>query len=184
MSEIDEPIHLSSYDQEWPRLYQSEARRIQAVLPADVAVEHIGTTSVAGLLAKPIIDIILGLAACHDQNKVRATPVTLGYKDLGEAGVPGRLYFRRRGKTAFNIALVKHGGPIWTANLAFRNYLRTHPEAAREYAETKRAAIQSGTRTLLAYSDYKSVVLRRLLDKLCRWTSKQSGLICDGPPSI
>jgi GrpB-like predicted nucleotidyltransferase (UPF0157 family) len=169
VTELDEPIHLSSYDQEWPYLYASEARRIRAALPADVAVEHIGSTSVAGLLAKPIIDIMLGLAAHHDLNKVWATLVALGYEDLGEAGVPGRLYFRRRGETAFNIALVQHGGPIWTANLAFRDYLRTHPEAAREYAETKQAAIQSGARTLLAYSDHKNAVLRRLLDQAIKW---------------
>jgi GrpB-like predicted nucleotidyltransferase (UPF0157 family) len=165
VTELDEPVHLFPYNQEWPHLYASEARRIRAALPADVAVEHIGSTSVAGLLAKPIIDIMLGLGTHHDQNKVRAMLVALGYEDLGEAGVPGRLYFRRREETAFNIALVRHGGPIWMANLAFRDYLRTHPEATREYAETKRAAVQSGARSLLAYSDYKSAVLRRLLEQ-------------------
>jgi GrpB-like predicted nucleotidyltransferase (UPF0157 family) len=142
MAELDEPIHLCPYDPKWPALFASEARRILAALPADVSIEHIGSTSVPGLVAKPIIDIMLGLARTHrDLDTVRTTLTNLGYEDMGEAGVPGRLYFRRRAETAFNVALVTRGGSVWIANLALREYLRTHPEAAREYADTKRAAV-------------------------------------------
>lgn len=165
MTELDEPIHLCVYDQQWPTLFASEARRIAAGLPADVAIEHIGSTSVPGLLAKPIIDLMLGGEAHHSPVSMRSALVALGYEDLGEAGVPGRIYFRRRAKTAFNIALVVRGGSIWTANLALRDYLRANPNAAREYADTKRAAFESGVRSLLAYSDYKSAVVARLMSQ-------------------
>jgi GrpB-like predicted nucleotidyltransferase (UPF0157 family) len=165
MTELDEPIHLSAYDPQWPTLFASEARRIAAGLPTDVAIEHIGSTSVPGLLAKPIIDLMLGGGAHHGPVSIRSVLVALGYEDLGEAGVPGRIYFRRRAETAFNIALVVRGGSIWAANLALRDYLRANPDAAREYADAKRAAFESGIRSLLAYSDYKSAVVARLMSQ-------------------
>ena len=78
---------------------------------------------------------------------------------------PGASYFRRRAETAFNLALVARGGSIWISNLALRDYLRTNPEAAREYAEIKRSAFRSGIRSLLAYSDYKSAVVTALIGR-------------------
>lgn len=163
VTEVDEPIHLRPYNPEWPALFASEARRIAAALPAGVAVEHIGSTAVPGLLAKPIIDIMLGTGSGHSLDRLRPALVALGYEDMGEAGVPGRLYFRLRAETAFNIALVAHGGSIWIANLALRDYLRTNPAAVRQYADAKRAAWESGARSLLAYSECKSAVVERLL---------------------
>ncbi len=65
---------------------------------------------------------------------MRAAVAALDYEDMGEAGVPGRIYFRRRAGAAFNIALVPLGGHLWTCNLALRDYLRKSPEAARDYA--------------------------------------------------
>ena len=165
MTELDEPIHLCEYDQQWPLLFASEARRIAAGLPWDVAIEHIGSTSVPGLLAKPIVDLMVGGEPHHHAVSTRSALVALGYEDMGEAGVPGRVYFRRRAKTAFNVALVVRGGSIWTANLALRDYLRANPDAAREYAEAKRSAFESGIRSLLAYSDYKSAAVARLMSQ-------------------
>jgi GrpB-like predicted nucleotidyltransferase (UPF0157 family) len=69
-------------------------------------MEHIGSTSVPGLLAKPIIDIMIGTQAHHNLEAVRKALVDFGYEDIGETGVPGRIYFRRRVGAAFNIALV------------------------------------------------------------------------------
>jgi GrpB-like predicted nucleotidyltransferase (UPF0157 family) len=165
VTDLDEAIHLSEYDPRWAILFGAEAQRVSSGLPADIRIEHIGSTAVPGLLAKPIIDIMVGTEPHHQLEAVRATLVDLGYEDMGEAGVPGRIYFRRRIGGAFNIAVVPAGGRLWTANLAFRDYLRTSPEARREYADTKRQAFASGVKSLLAYSDYKSVVLSRLIQQ-------------------
>jgi GrpB-like predicted nucleotidyltransferase (UPF0157 family) len=154
---------LSAYDSGWPILYAAEARRLAAVLPAGVRVEHIGSTAVPGLLAKPIVDIMAGIGREHDVGAVRAVLTASGYEDMGEAGVPGRLYFRRRTAAAFNIALVAHGGSIWNANLGLRDYLRANPAAAGHYASVKRSAVESGADSLLAYSNYKSAVLAGLI---------------------
>jgi GrpB-like predicted nucleotidyltransferase (UPF0157 family) len=164
MAEIDEPVHLSLYNPEWPVLFAAEAKRIVSVLPTQVLVEHIGSTSVVGLLAKPIIDIMVGIRL-QDVNSVRRGLRALGYDDLGEAGVPGRLYFRRRVKHAFNIHVVRYGGPIWRKNIALREYLREEAEAALVYAEVKRSAIESGATMLLSYSDYKREALGELITR-------------------
>ncbi len=162
---LDEPIHLCDWDPRWPALFALEAERIAAGLPEKIAIEHIGSTAVEGLPAKPIIDVMLGAEPHHDIAGVRSALVDLGYEDMGEAGVPGRLYFRRRAETDFNIALVARGGSIWISNIALRDYLRTNPEAAREYAEIKSSAFRSGIGSLLAYSDYKSAVVTALIDR-------------------
>jgi GrpB-like predicted nucleotidyltransferase (UPF0157 family) len=163
VTDLDEVIHLSEYDPQWAVLFCAEAERISLALPADVTIDHIGSTAVPGLIAKPTIDIMVGAEPHQRLEAIRSALVDLGYEDMGEAGVPGRIYFRRRIGTAFNIALVLRGGPVWVANLAFRDHLRTNPEARREYAETKRQALDSGIQSLLAYSEYKSAVVSRLI---------------------
>ena len=174
MTDLDEPIHVSGYDPAWPEIFEAEARRIETALRQAIQIEHIGSTSVPGLVAKPIIDIMVGVVADPDYKhlleSVRTRIDMLGYEDMGEAGVSGRIYLRRRlGKDSrlagFNIALVAHGGPTWKSNLALRNYLRTNPDAAREYTEIKRAAVANGATWLLAYSDFKRDCVNRLMDR-------------------
>ena len=93
MKELDEPIHLCSYDEQWPKLYTLEAQRMAEELPADVVIEHIGSTAVPGLLAKPIIDMMIGMEPHHNHQRVRSVLVTIGYEDMGKAGVPGGCTF-------------------------------------------------------------------------------------------
>ena len=173
MPDLDEPIHLSGYDSTWPDLYAAEVRRIAKALPQGVWFEHIGSTSVPGMLAKPIIDIMIGVEA-GSVERIRVKVGELVYEDMGEAGLSGRIYLRRRiaaskvagfDLTGFNVALVEYGGAIWKSNLALRDYLRTNPEAAREYTEVKQAAVSSGATSLLAYSAYKRECVNRLMDR-------------------
>lgn len=164
MPEIDEPVHLSPYNPKWPALFAAEAERIVSNLPLQIAVEHIGSTGVAGLPAKAIIDIMVGIQQ-KDTDGVRRGLRSLGYDDLGEAGVPGRLYFRKRVPHAFNVHVVHQDGPIWKSNIALREYLRHHSEAARQYADVKRSAIESGATMLLSYSEYKREIVTELITR-------------------
>lgn len=84
MAELDEPIYLCTYDQQWPALFASEAQRIAAGLSVDVAIEHIGSTAIPGLLAKPIIDVMLGMDSHHSLPAIRSELVALGYEDIGK----------------------------------------------------------------------------------------------------
>lgn len=148
---VDEPVHLVGYDSLWPALFCEEAKRLTEALPG-AAIEHIGSTAVPGMVAKPIVDIMVGAPEA-----AREVIARLGYEDLGEAGVAGRIYLRRRGSGQdYNIALMEREGRLWKANLAFRDYLRSDQKAAQEYAAMKKEAIARGARMLLAYSELKS----------------------------
>ena len=164
---LDEPVEIVDYKPIYEGRYRAERDRLRLGLAtATLKFEHIGSTAVPGLAGKPVVDLMLGAppAAWADLEALRARIVGLGYEDLGEAGVPGRIYFRRRTKLrAFNVALVEHDGAHWRENVALRDYLREHPEAAAKYAEAKRAAVAGGARTLLAYSEAKRGVFGELL---------------------
>jgi GrpB-like predicted nucleotidyltransferase (UPF0157 family)/N-acetylglutamate synthase-like GNAT family acetyltransferase len=169
VTSIDEPVELVEPRRDWPALAAAENEVVRAALgPLAVAVEHIGSTAVPGLAAKPIIDLQVGTAG--RPGPAAGSPLAvLGYEGLGEAGVPGRLYFRKRGPAAYNVHIVAYGGNHWVANLAVRDYLRAHPAAAAEYVAVKRAAAGAGR--LLAYSERKGEFVRELVRRALAWTA-------------
>jgi len=160
---LDEPVSLAPADPRWRELAAEEAARLRAALP-DAAVEHVGSTAVPGLEAKPIIDLLVGVPDLS--NGVRLPD----YESMGEAGLAGRLYFRKRGPVSFNAQVVQHGSPLWQDALLLRDYLCAHPQESERYAEQKRKAIASGATTLLRYSDEKAGAVADLLERARRWS--------------
>ena len=91
------------------------------------------------------------------------------YEALGEAGVPGRLCFRKRGPVSFDAQVVELGGVLWRDALLLREYLRTHPEDRERYAAKKRETVAGGVNMLLRYSEEKAGVLLEMLERARRW---------------
>jgi GrpB-like predicted nucleotidyltransferase (UPF0157 family) len=139
MAPTDDPI--AAYDPRWPVWFLKERSRLAAAVGTDaLAIEHVGTSSVPGLEGRAVIDILIGVGAGADAlGRVRAAVAALGYEDLGEAGVPGRVTLRRRADQAFEIAVVEHGGKLWSDVVAIRDLLRRDPEVAKAYGARKRA---------------------------------------------
>jgi GrpB-like predicted nucleotidyltransferase (UPF0157 family) len=163
---LDEPIHLEPYQHEWVEAFRLEQKRLATNLGVGiVAIEHIGSTGVPGLSGKPIIDIMIGAQRLPPPDDWSEALINLGYEALGEAGVPGRLYFRLRTRPVCNVHLVEQNGTHWVNNLAFRDYLRQSPGAARQYEMVKYAAVDGGATTLVAYSLAKSSVVEALLTR-------------------
>jgi GrpB-like predicted nucleotidyltransferase (UPF0157 family) len=161
---LDESVHLEPYDPAWEQAFQSEQKHLSNGLGLAIrTIEHIGSTAVPGLLAKPIVDIMIGVTQFPPPTPWSETIVALGYEAFGEAGVPERLYFRKRNRVPYNVHVVEHHGVHWVNNLALRDYLRGSPEAATHYASVKRAAIAAGATTLLTYSAAKGTVVEELL---------------------
>jgi GrpB-like predicted nucleotidyltransferase (UPF0157 family) len=165
---VDEPVEITDYDPEYEGRYRGERDRVRLGLAtASLKFEHIGSTAVPGLAGRPVVDLMLGASPTvwAALEELRPRVLALGYEDLGEAGVPGRIFFRKRtALRAFDLALVEHEGPLWRDNLALRDYLRAHPQQAAKYAEAKRAAIAGGATTLLAYSAATAPVLAALVE--------------------
>ena len=168
MAEIDEPIELCEYQATWPRVFAEEQRRIcQALNIPSEDLEHIGSTAVPGLAAKSTVDLMLGIVQLPPDGEFLKRIELLGWEALGEAGVPGRFYFRMRSALHANLHVVLKSGAHWVNNLAIRDYLRKNEDARERYAKAKRRALARGARTLLPYSaekaDFVSALLKEAL---------------------
>jgi GrpB-like predicted nucleotidyltransferase (UPF0157 family) len=102
-----------------------------------LAIEHTGSTAVPGLAAKPIIDILAGLRTEDARPAAIAALEAAGYVHRGEQEIPGRDFFRRGDPRQFHVHLTAVGSAFWTDHLAFRDWLRAHPDSAAQYAELK-----------------------------------------------
>jgi GrpB-like predicted nucleotidyltransferase (UPF0157 family) len=142
---------------------QEMARLSLTLKVAADSIQHIGSTAVADLIAKPIIDIMIGVAAYPPPTLLIKRLQEIGYKCLGEAGVPERLYFRRRAVDCFNVHVVLLGGCHWLNNLSLRDLLRSEPAARQRYEAAKLDAVRAGHNMLLAYSNAKSAVTMELI---------------------
>jgi GrpB-like predicted nucleotidyltransferase (UPF0157 family) len=131
------------YDPDWPRRFEQEQAVLAAVFPeGEASIEHIGSTAVPGLGAKPVIDIMVGVARLPEaENRIAALEaVDYEYVPEYEHELPERRYFRkpRVGPRAYHLHCVVKGGDLWSRHLAFRDYLRAHPNAVAEYYALKR----------------------------------------------
>jgi len=132
-----DPVLLVPADPSWPAAFAAEAERLRAAaadLP--VAVEHVGSTAVPRLVAKPVVDILVGVPSLADADALVPRLQALGYEYVPafEKQIPDRRYLRTR-KT--HVHVVRKGGALWYEYLAFRDWLRAHPEDARRYAVLK-----------------------------------------------
>lgn len=137
-------IEIRTYDSDWPRMFGLECARIEAALGDLVtAIEHIGSTAVPGLCAKPIIDLLVGIPDfARDRSTCREPLRAHGYAYMGEyeAWLPDEMLFRkvgRDGRWTHHAHVTEHDGPVWTDYLMLRDYLRSHAEAAHAYANLK-----------------------------------------------
>jgi GrpB-like predicted nucleotidyltransferase (UPF0157 family) len=160
-----EPVKVVEYDPAWPELYERERDLIGGSLGDLVAaIEHVGSTAVPGLGAKPIIDMMIGLRGLVDGEACVGPLEELGYEYKGEFGIPGRLYFRKivEGKRRYQIHMVEAGSDFWERHLLFRDYLRGHPDEAVDYYELKvRLAAEFGT-DREGYTEAKTEFIRSM----------------------
>jgi GrpB-like predicted nucleotidyltransferase (UPF0157 family) len=171
---VREPLGLESglvrvvaHDPAWTALFDAEAGRIAAAVRAadapSLALEHIGSTSVPGLAAKPILDILAG----HRPDVPAATyidPLTsVGYIYRGDRGLPGREFFRRGDPRSHHVHLTAVGSSYWREYLSFREALRADPALVAAYAELKLALAARHPRDREAYIEGKTAFVRRVV---------------------
>lgn len=156
-------VVLADYDPQWPERYRAEAARIRAALGGWIEqIEHVGSTAVPGLAAKPIIDIAVGVRRLADAERCIEPLERIGYayRPGAEVMVPDRRFFQKGGSVAreFHVHVVDVRGPDWERWLLFRDYLRAHPEKAREYERLKRT-LASCHRDNRAYTAQKTAFI-------------------------
>jgi GrpB-like predicted nucleotidyltransferase (UPF0157 family) len=142
MSAISNPVVVSPYSTEWPdRFRDARDELFAAFAPTGVAIEHIGSTSVPGLAAKPVIDVLLGADSLADvESKIEALG-RLGYAYVPkyERELPMRRYFVKSSAGALRIHLhaVERGSRLWQEHRAFRDALRADAGLRSEYQSLK-----------------------------------------------
>jgi GrpB-like predicted nucleotidyltransferase (UPF0157 family) len=157
-------VKLSPYTDEWKLLFEEEkATLLTAVGSYILDVQHVGSTSIPGMLAKPIIDIAIAVLD-FEEAKVCIRPIeALGYEYKGEFGIPLRHYFVKGDPRIFHIHICEINSLEWQDHLLFRDYLCQHPNVAREYAELKKQLASKFPQDRTAYLDGKALFIQRVL---------------------
>jgi len=166
---LPRPVVIADYDPTWPVLFQLEKARILGALAGQSAsVEHIGSTAVPGLAAKPIIDILVGVSDLHTADACVPFLVALGYtySREQEEAMPERRYLDRADADgSYHLHLVAIGGDFWRRHLAFRDYLRSHPQVAADYERLKRSLAERYRHDREGYTDAKTEFIRTVEEK-------------------
>ena len=171
MSDDGDPIEVVAYDPRWVELFAVAERELRAVLvPFVVEIEHIGSTAVPGLAAKPVIDIQVGVRTLDDSAEIVAAVESLGYEYVPEFEdeLPDRRYFRRwaNGRRSHQIHLVERSNTDWwDRHVRFRDWLRTHHDDRDRYAELKLNLAATHRDDRRAYTGGKSHFVRAIEDK-------------------
>ena len=170
-------IRVVPHDSDWARQYAEEARRIASVAPAALDLHHIGSTSIPGILAKPIIDMLGTVPDLAMIDAATSAFETLGYLALGEFGIPGRRYLRRddaAGVRSHHLHVFEQWSDGAERHLAFRDYLRAHPAVARDYSELK-ARITRVPVDAATYMDAKHPFIAETEARAVAWYRTRQG---------
>ena len=160
------PIEVVAYDARWPALADAARDELVTALPGVfVEIEHIGSTSVPGLAAKPIIDLMAAAGSLSGVTEQDPTLRTLGY-ERHETGMPGRLFYRRDrdGRRTHQLHVVTMDSWPTRNERILRDYLRTHADDAARYGALKQA-LSSQHSVSLAYTRAKTELIQELTDR-------------------
>lgn len=170
------PVELCPPSAEWVRIAREESARLKTAL-GDVllTVHHIGSTSIPGILAKPIVDLIPEVTDLEGLDAREDALRALGYKWHGEFGLEGRRYCTLSdpvtGKRKVQLHCYAQGAQGLPRHLAFRDYLRAHPAIAKEYEAEKVRAAALHPGNVLDYNGAKNDWIKRTeADALAWWT--------------
>ena len=157
-------VILQRHDEGWRPVVEAEAGRLLAASDALVAVHHIGSTAIPGIMAKPVIDLLGIVTDLPRLDWQRRAIEALGYDWRGEYGLAGRRYCTRSDGAGrrFHLHCYEDGDPAVARHLAFRDYLRACPEVATAYEQEKLRCAALHHADGHSYTDCKSAWIRRV----------------------
>jgi len=167
---VREDIGLEPYNPDWPRQFELEATFLRQKLPGSLIqkIEHFGSTAVPGLIAKPIIDLLVQVSSLEETRR-QIVPIleAEGYEYFWRTDVsPAYAWCIKRnanGKRSHHIHMVEAESKLWD-RLYFRDYLREFPEEAQRYGQVKQTLAEKHPRDRIAYIKGKSAVVESLTE--------------------
>lgn len=165
------PVRVVPYDPAWPEMFERERTAIDAALgELTMEIEHSGSTSVPGLIAKPKIDPLIGLTSWDDLDTVVEALIRIGYEREPQLPIPRHFAVRRGRPTTHRAHLVERDGGQWSELLAFRDALRADPDLSARYGALKQelALRHADDLSHKAYVDGKAPFIEAVLAQLRR----------------
>jgi GrpB-like predicted nucleotidyltransferase (UPF0157 family) len=158
------------YDESFPKIFEEEKRRLEKYLTSHYQLEHFGSTSIPGLGGKGIIDIFLVVSE-EDLPKILNEVERAGYDFRPSSGTDERFVCVREitntagSKERFHLHITHSNNRDYKKDIAFRDYLRTHPEDMNKYAKTKKSAAEKANQSKEEYMRLKEPIIQEILKK-------------------
>jgi GrpB-like predicted nucleotidyltransferase (UPF0157 family) len=167
-------VEVTPYNQQWASMFEEEANKLRHIFGEQlVAIHHIGSTSVPGLEAKPIIDIMSVVKDIKLVDEHNESMQKIGYEPKGENGIPERRYFQKGGDNrTHHVHVYQVGSPHVERHMAFRDYLRTHPSVVKEYGDLKRKLAQEFPYDIESYIQGKERLVVTIEQQALEWYRK------------
>lgn len=171
-------VKVVPHDPAWAEAFRKEAATLRSVFGDEaVAIRHIGSTSVPGLAAKPTVDVLVEVRRIWAVDALNDAMVASGHQARGEYGIPGRRYFTRNSGAArtHNVHVFETDSPEARRHLAFRDYLRQHPETARAYGDLKKELARRHPTDIESYMDGKDAFVKSVEKEAISWSRTAEG---------
>lgn len=170
-------VEVVPHDPKWRDAFAEEKEQIWQVFGGDVvAIHHIGSTAIPSIYAKPIIDLLVEVKAIAKIDRCNPSMVALGYKAIGEFGIPGRRFFRKNsaaGVRTHHVHTFEVDNPEVEKHLAFRDYMIVHSEDAQKYSALKRELAKNYPYDINSYMDGKHEFIQQMNAKAAKWRELQ-----------
>ncbi|MDZ8051432.1 MAG: GrpB family protein [Aulosira sp. ZfuVER01] len=171
-------VEVVPHDPTWRVKFEHESKLVASALGDNViAIHHIGSTAIPHIYAKPIIDILVEVKDIAKVDKQNSQMAVLGYKAMGEFGLPGRRFFRKHDETGTRTHHVHTFEINFSGvqrHLAFRDYMIAHPEEANKYSELKRQLAKQYPDDINGYIDGKDGFIKDREKRALEWKRSQN----------
>ena len=162
-------VYLIPHDCDWAESFLAASSTVIGALGCNaVEAHHIGSTAIPGILAKPIIDILIVIKEIHEVDECNPDMAEFDYEPMGEYGIAGRRYFRRNGsdgRRTHHVHIYERGSEQINRHVAFCEFLIAHPEWARRYSDLKRDLAQKFPDSKADYVSGKDAFIKNV-DKI------------------
>jgi GrpB-like predicted nucleotidyltransferase (UPF0157 family) len=161
-------VELYQYDKEWKNYYEIEKNILNNLIEKYIIdIEHVGSTSIPGCIAKPIIDIAIGIKNINNAAIIINILKNNTYEYKFDAGIPGRHFFAKgeSEKRTHYLHVEHYNGVLWLNHILFRNYLLKHPEKIEEYNKLKTELSKKYKNNRNKYTEKKSYFIENIISE-------------------
>jgi GrpB-like predicted nucleotidyltransferase (UPF0157 family) len=165
---MGKPVIIEDYNPDWSREFEREKEKLLKILNGKIiSIEHIGSTSVKGLGAKPILDIMVGVNNLEEVDEFIEPLKRIGYEFVRHKDFPERRFFRRGQWRAgtHHLHIYQFKSKHWNNNILFRDFLRTYPNVLKQYHQLKKELAEKYRYDRVAYTQAKAPFIQNVIKK-------------------